>query len=153
VARGAVRPVRLVRALPLAFLAVVGALLALRWDRIPGRFPVHWGLTGAPDRWAERSALAAFGPLAAGAVLLVAMLALGRRRSAPGERRGKAPGGIRAGEGALLGASYAIAAALGAAAARPLLAGERPWPVLVAAGMGFLLAPLLVALAALRRRG
>jgi len=146
-----VRPVRLVRALPLLFLAGVGGLLALRWDAIPARFPVHWGLTGGPDRWADRSALAVFGPIAAGAVLVVAMLALRRWLPTLAARRGQGPGEVRAGEGALLGASYALAAVLGAAGAQPLLGGERPWAVLVAVGMGFLLVPLFVALAALRR--
>lgn len=142
---------RIVLALPLAFLAGVGALLAARWDRIPDRFPVHWGLAGTPDRWAERSALAAFGPVLAGAALVLLMLALRGRLPALAARRGRGPEAIRVGEGALLGAAYATAAVLGAAAARPLLGGDGPWPVLVAAGMGFLFVPLLVALAALRR--
>jgi len=146
-----VRPVRLVRALPLSFLAGVGVLLALRWDAIPDRFPVHWGLTGGPDRWADRSALAIFGPLAAGAALVVALLALRRWLPALAARRGQGPGEVRLGEGALLGASYALAAVFGAAGAQPLLADDRPWAVLVAMGMGFLLVPLFVALAALRR--
>jgi len=146
-----VRPVRLVRALPLSFLAGVGVLLALRWDAIPDRFPVHWGLTGGPDRWADRSALAIFGPLAAGAALVVALLALRRWLPALAARRGQGPGEVRLGEGALVGASYALAAVFGAAGAQPLLADDRPWAVLVAMGMGFLLVPLFVALAALRR--
>ena len=145
------RPVRLVRALPLSFLAGVGVLLALRWDAIPDRFPVHWGLTGGPDRWADRSALAIFGPLAAGAALVVALLALRRWLPALAARRGQGPGEVRLGEGALVGASYALAAVFGAAGAQPLLADDRPWAVLVAMGMGFLLVPLFVALAALRR--
>ena len=142
---------RIVRALPLAFLAGVAALLALRWDGIPARFAVHWGLDGRPDRWAERSAPGVFAPLVLGAALLVGLRLTFRWLRPAAGRPGKGPDELRLGDGAALGASYAIAALAGAAAARPLLAGDRPWPVLVAAAFGMLFVPLFVAVAAARR--
>jgi hypothetical protein len=143
--------VRIVRALPLAFLAGVAALLALRWARIPARFAVHWGLDGRPDRWAERSAAGVLGPLVLGAALLVGLRLTFRWLRPVAERHGKGPEELRVGDGAVLGASYAIAALAGAAAARPLLAGDRPWPVLVGGAFGLLFVPLFVVLAAARR--
>jgi uncharacterized membrane protein len=55
-------------------VAVVGAtasLLAMRWQTIPNRFPIHWGITGRPDGWAHRSYGIIFGPL----VLTLAIVA------------------------------------------------------------------------------
>jgi uncharacterized membrane protein len=37
-------------------LLIAGVVyLAIRWDSIPERFPVHWGLDGRPNGWASRS--------------------------------------------------------------------------------------------------
>lgn len=51
---------RLVVALALAVDAV--ATWAL-WPRLPAQVPVHWGLSGAPDRFGDRLELALAGPL------------------------------------------------------------------------------------------
>ncbi len=69
--------------LPLAGTAV---LLKIRWSSIPQRFPVHWGISGQPDRWAERSAGGVFGLLAVAAVLIAGIGLLGHlvARSSPG---------------------------------------------------------------------
>ena len=40
---------------PFAILAAAAVYLYLNWDLIPQRFPAHWDVLGAPDRWAERS--------------------------------------------------------------------------------------------------
>jgi hypothetical protein len=142
--------VRLARLVPFLFLAAVAAVLAARWASIPERFPVHWGLDGVPDRWVGRDAISIFGPLAGGAAL--AALLLRRPVRALAGRHGRGPHGIRAGEGALLGACYALAAASGAMAARPLMSGDSAWVVLVGAGLGMLFVPLLVGLSLARRR-
>jgi uncharacterized membrane protein len=58
----------------LAFLAAAAAYLYTHWDRIPVRYPVHFDLTGAPDRWTDRSIRGVFGPLIFGGALAVWML-------------------------------------------------------------------------------
>ena len=40
---------------PLLLLAATAAVLWLNWDRLPDRFPVHWGIQGKPDRWASKT--------------------------------------------------------------------------------------------------
>jgi len=141
--------VALLEALPLLFLGAVAAVVAARWQSIPDRFPVHWGLTGQPDAWATRSASGVLGPLAVGFLLVLVLVALRRRLPAWAARRG--PAEVRVGQGALLGACYALAAASGAVAARPLLAGPEPGPLLVAWGLSYLFVPFFVVAALLRR--
>lgn len=57
-------------------LAGVGALLASRWQTLPAQFPVHWGIDGQPNGWADRTPMGVFGPLiiGAGIVLLITLL-------------------------------------------------------------------------------
>ncbi len=76
---------------PFVILAARGLECALRWDEIPVRFPVHWGLSG-PDRWAERTPLAVYGFFAAIGLLCAvvlfqawAMVHLSRQIASPGE--------------------------------------------------------------------
>jgi uncharacterized membrane protein len=74
-----------------ALLALAAALLGALWRKVPARWPVHYGLAGTPDRWADKSIPAAFWPLGLG-ILLCGLLellarflpALSRGRSAPG---------------------------------------------------------------------
>ena len=72
---------------PFAVPAVIAAYLQSNWDRIPARFPVHWGWDGRPNRWVERTPHGVYGPLwfAAGLMALMAILAVvtfyGSRRS------------------------------------------------------------------------
>jgi len=54
---------------PLLVLASAGAYLTLRWDDIPERWIVHWGISGAPDGWATRTGLQVYGLLVGGVVL------------------------------------------------------------------------------------
>lgn len=61
---------------PFAILAAVGWWLAANWARIPERFPVHFGIDGAPDRWAERTTKGVYGGLAFAAVLCVWLLVM-----------------------------------------------------------------------------
>jgi uncharacterized membrane protein len=73
-------------AIPLALLQYLRA----HWGEIPARYPVHFNLAGEPDRWAEKSERAVFGPiwftegmLLLFLMLLLAMLLGSRRRVRP----------------------------------------------------------------------
>ena len=54
---------------PFVILALAAIVLGQHWDGIPARFPVHWGIDATPDRWAERTIKAVYGPLFFGAEL------------------------------------------------------------------------------------
>jgi uncharacterized membrane protein len=56
---------------PLLFLAGVALYLHSHWDRIPSRFPVHFDITGTPNRWANKSAAGLYGMLIFGAQFAV----------------------------------------------------------------------------------
>jgi uncharacterized membrane protein len=58
---------------PYVMLAAVAIFLRANWERLPRRFPVHWGIDGTADRWAERTWSSVDGPLLAG-LLVVALL-------------------------------------------------------------------------------
>jgi len=60
---------------PYAILAAAAILLHANWQRLPSRFPVHWGINGNPDQWAERTWRSVDGPLLAG-FLVIALLQL-----------------------------------------------------------------------------
>jgi uncharacterized membrane protein len=66
-------------AVPYAILLAAGAYLRARWDEIPARFPVHWGMHGEPNGWSEKTIRGVYGPLLFGAGLcfLMMLLALG----------------------------------------------------------------------------
>lgn len=48
---------------PFAILCACGIYLRENWERIPERFPVHWGLNGEPNGWSTRSFGGVYGPL------------------------------------------------------------------------------------------
>jgi uncharacterized membrane protein len=117
---------------PFLLLAVAAAVLAARWDAVPARFPVHWGWSGAPDRFAARSLPGVFGTLGVGALLCVMMLLLGwgiQRGARPVHVSGAAGEGERAFRratlGVLLAAEYLIALTLSAVALLPLVGAHR----------------------------
>jgi uncharacterized membrane protein len=60
----------------LALLLVGGAVVG--WYFLPERIPVHFGIDGAPDRWADRSLLSWFGPTAIGILTTGLMYGLNR---------------------------------------------------------------------------
>jgi uncharacterized membrane protein len=74
---------------PLLLLVAAGLYLHANWDSIPSRFPVHWGLDGNPNRWADRSFKGVYGPLIFGTELVVWLFAFalaiwyGSRQSEP----------------------------------------------------------------------
>ena len=74
--------------IPLAILAGTALYLHLHWNRIPARFPVHWGPNGTPNGWSTRSFVGVYGPLLLGAGIVLfnlgifALASWGSRRSA-----------------------------------------------------------------------
>jgi uncharacterized membrane protein len=76
--------------LPFALLTAVAVILAMRWPDLPARIPVHWGLDGQADRWAERTPVSVFAPMVAAGLMCGLMLAVsvgllrGRRVQATG---------------------------------------------------------------------
>lgn len=62
---------------PFVLLAGAAAWLRTHWDSIPPRFPIHWGIEGQPNGWAERGTLAVYGPLLLGALLIVLLAVVG----------------------------------------------------------------------------
>lgn len=75
------------RLLPWALAVALVAWAAWTWPAVPVRIPVHFGLDGTPDRWAERSPAQWFGlpllGLALAAVLDVLTTQARRRPDAP----------------------------------------------------------------------
>jgi uncharacterized membrane protein len=75
-------------ALPLALLAATAQYLHVHWERIPARYPIHWGADGMPNGWSARTFAGVYGPLLIGAitVLFIAgtsvLSSWGSRRSA-----------------------------------------------------------------------
>jgi uncharacterized membrane protein len=70
---------------PFAILAAAALYLYYNWDLIPQRFPVHWDVLGAPDRWADRSWQSVLAPLLLGAVHagFMLLIAFGILRASP----------------------------------------------------------------------
>lgn len=82
----------IVALLPVFALAVLAAWVGLNWDRLPPRFPVHWGFQG-PDRWVTTNPGTVFGFFALQAFLCLLLagsawgvLNLSRRVSTSGAR-------------------------------------------------------------------
>jgi uncharacterized membrane protein len=124
---------------PFMILGAAAEFLYRNWSRIPGRFPMHWGAGGQPDRWAERSTKGVYGPLFFGAEvcawLLIMALAgwFGSRRS---RSRSVMLGGMIAGQ-------YVMGLLFALIAVQPLL-GIPVW-VIALAPMGILI-PLIILL-------
>ncbi len=53
---------------PLAFLAGLAWWVSRHWERLPARFPMHWGAHGA-DRWMSRTPAGVYGLLAEDALI------------------------------------------------------------------------------------
>ncbi len=75
--------------LPFVFLAGVALYVHAHWDQIPERYPVHFGLTGNPDRWAGKSVRSVYGMFIFGGELALFLLVMalaswyGSRRTEP----------------------------------------------------------------------
>jgi uncharacterized membrane protein len=48
---------------PVGMLAATALYLHANWQRLPERVPVHWGIDGAPNGWADRTWHGVYGPL------------------------------------------------------------------------------------------
>jgi uncharacterized membrane protein len=59
-----------------ATLLLAALYLTLRWDSIPPRWIVHWGVTGQPNGWATKGVPGVYGPLAIAALAVLALEAL-----------------------------------------------------------------------------
>ncbi|MGA7409795.1 MAG: DUF5808 domain-containing protein [Bryobacteraceae bacterium] len=62
---------------PFAILTASALFLQANWERIPERFPVHWGANGQPNRWSERNVQGVYGPLLFGLELCLWFVAAG----------------------------------------------------------------------------
>ncbi len=127
----------LLRLGPFAFLAAVAVGLAASWERLPARYPVHWGAGGA-DRWADLSIRSVGAPLLTG--LVAVAWAGGMRRfflanSSPAPDPSRARRLLAA---VTIGAQWSLAVVFGLAA----IPREGPGLVLAGAGLGFLVLPV-----------
>ncbi|MCK4275833.1 MAG: DUF1648 domain-containing protein, partial [Phycisphaerae bacterium] len=112
---------------PLIILVGSSIYLCLRWDDIPLRFPTHWGSSGRPDAWADRSPGSVFvHPVMGGGSWLV-MLALAaglsrftRRIYSHGTAQRRESRFLRISQWILLGAAYWLAMMMGTASLLPL---------------------------------
>src|SRR5437870_2236214 len=57
------------RWLSLAILLATAVALWLLWDRLPERWPAHYGLNGQPDGWATKTPFGVFLPVGAGLLM------------------------------------------------------------------------------------
>jgi uncharacterized membrane protein len=129
---------------PFLILAAICASLWLRWDRIPSRIPIHWGLTGHPDGWSAKSIASVFGGAAVGALIcsltaILCLMIMGgvRRIHGSGPRARRADRFLRIMSLYLLALEYWFALLMGLiclTALRPDPAAPLPlfWPIMVA---------------------
>lgn len=61
---------------PFLLLILAGLVLAAHWDRIPDRFPIHWGIDGKPNGWSNRTLTGVFWPLGLAAAIQLMMLGI-----------------------------------------------------------------------------
>jgi uncharacterized membrane protein len=105
------------------FLPIVGtgSLLAMRWQKIPGRFSIHWGLDGHVNGWAERSVGGVFGFLFAASILVIVVGLMGElvARSSPGHEGRSAM--IRTTRSTLLACAWLITIVLCGTSVLPLI--------------------------------
>jgi uncharacterized membrane protein len=113
---------------PYAVLAGVAVFLHANWQHLPGRFPIHWGIEGSPDRWAQRNWRGVDGPLLAGFLVIALMHALGYMIQAASPR-GRMAGTAewtarfrRANLRMIVGMGWMLAALFGVLALNPYLA-------------------------------
>ena len=62
---------------PMLILVAAGLFLGLRWDDVPARFPVHWGIDGHPNGWATRSFMGVYGLLLVGLCTCLLLVLVG----------------------------------------------------------------------------
>ncbi|HEX2972943.1 MAG TPA: DUF5808 domain-containing protein [Tepidisphaeraceae bacterium] len=128
---------------PFLLLALPCLYLAARWDDIPARFAIHWGLDGQPNGWATRSILGVYGiPIIATALLVMMLFIALAMQWGLKHARASGPGGeqesrfLRLTLALVLAVEYFLAITLGSASLLPLYASEK--------GIGFPLWVLFV---------
>ena len=67
---------------PFLILGLIAGVLALNWDSLPERWPVHWGIDGQPDSLVATTTVAVYGNLAVMvfACALISLVSSGIRR-------------------------------------------------------------------------
>jgi len=116
---------------PFLIVAAAALVLALAWDAVPDRYPVHYDASFQPDGWAERSLAGVAMPFALALVFMLPMWwmqwALVRRAHQAASGGGAASEVRRrvANAEVLLGAVYLIAADFAVIALAPLFQGGR----------------------------
>lgn len=144
---------------PFGILAAAAIYLQQHWDRIPERFPVHWGTHGA-NRWASRTPAGVYTILCigVGACAGIALIAYATRRGAkqaassesqPGEENYR-----RATLRVLLLAEYFVACLMSYLSLTPLFGppGHLFVPVVLALTLAFVLGTTMALARAGRRR-
>lgn len=58
---------------PFLVIAAAALLLYFNYQSIPDRFAVHWGISGAPDRWVVKNGRSVANPLVMGSTVMVLM--------------------------------------------------------------------------------
>lgn len=85
------------RILPFGILVIGAIVLALKWDSIPDRWPVHWGVNGQPNGWSNKTSFGVFLPFAVGALVCGFLEAIAWIVNATAKARGRlSPEGARA---------------------------------------------------------
>jgi uncharacterized membrane protein len=128
----------LLRLGPWVILGLSALYLRSNWDRIPERFPIHWGANSQADGWASRSVQGVFGMLIIGAAsllfveLIMFLCTIGMPRrgtAAKGSRSGELSWIVQATRWLVLGIEYFVAvvfAALGGYIPVHARSGEMP---------------------------
>src|SRR5438067_2442151 len=57
------------RWLPFVILLTTAVVLWLMWDRVPERWPIHYGLNGQPNGWAAKTPFGVFLPVGFGLLM------------------------------------------------------------------------------------
>jgi uncharacterized membrane protein len=61
---------------PFAFPLAASAWLRAHWNEIPQRVPLHWDIHNLPDRWADKTSRAVYGPLLFGGGMMLVIILL-----------------------------------------------------------------------------
>jgi uncharacterized membrane protein len=143
----------LLQAGPFAILVAAAAWTWTQWERIPARLPIHWGISGRPDAWADRTPGRVFTTTVVGLLLTAGILALAFLVAR--SRRASVEGAAAAEERRLryltlavvLGAEYLVAVTFAALTVMPLVRSpEGPLAAITALSILFVVATCVVLL-------
>ena len=122
---------------PFAILLVTAGYIQAHWNRIPYRFPVHWGINGMSNGWSGRTPQGVYGPLLFGAALVIVISLLAYAISHSAQRVPAAGGAPSQGEFAhrvalvLLGVEFFVAAVLSMLALLPFTGSPGVVPIVI----------------------